>query len=281
MVQWRKLGNDWHIQSDRLSIQGVDADMDIRMHLMLPKGRPAYLDLLARFDNGDLSQLYRYYPVNIMKSHLVDWLDHAIVSGTARSGGVVYRGSLKKHEYPYRQHQGKFEVAFEGQDVRLDYLKDWPALEHMNGDILFDGPGMKIEAKSGRIHDMQVSGFSARIKDFKRPWLRLQGKVQGGTNEAVGFIANSPLRTGFRGVIDRLKASGRSDLDLSMNIPLKKELGSMRYKGLLTFSDSRFYSPLGKGRLEANAVNGLLTFTERGRGDRIPEAGADHRCHPE
>jgi uncharacterized protein (TIGR02099 family) len=264
MLQWRKLGDTWHIQSDRLSIQGVDTDMDIRLHLMLPHERPGYLDLLARFDNGDLSQLYRYYPVNIMKPHLVEWLDKAIVSGRARSGGVVYHGSLKKHEFPYRQHQGKFEVAFEGEDVHLDYLKDWPALEHMHGDILFDGPGMRIDAKSGSINDMQVSDFSARIRNFRRPWLRLKGKVQGGTREAVGFIAHSPLRENFRGVIDRLQASGRSDLDLGMTIPLNKKLGHMSYKGLLTFSDSRFHSPLGKGRLEANAVNGLLTFTERG-----------------
>jgi uncharacterized protein (TIGR02099 family) len=263
-LQWRKLGDTWHIQSDRLDIQGVDANMAIRMHLMLPKGRPGYLDLLARFDNGDLSQLPRYYPVNIMKPHLVEWLDRGIVSGRAKAGGIIYHGSLKKHEFPYHRHQGKFEVAFQGEDVHLDYLEGWPALKHMNGDILFDGPGMSIDARSGTIHDMQVSDFTARIRDFRRPWLRLGGKIVGGTREAVGFIANSPLRENFRGVIDRLQASGRTDLDLNMNIPLNKRLGSTRYTGKLSFADSRFWSRLGQGRLEADRVNGQLSFSERG-----------------
>jgi len=263
-LQWRKLGDTWHIQSDRLDIHGVDMDVAIRLHLLLPHGRPPYLDLTGRFENGNLSQLYRYYPVNIMKPHLVDWLDHAIVSGKARSGGIIYHGSLKKHEFPYLRHQGKFEVAFQGEDVQLDYLKDWPALQHMNGDILFNGPGMRIDARSGSIHGMQVTGFSAHIKDFHRPWLLLKGKIGGGTREAVGFIADSPLKENFRGVIDRLQATGRSVLDLSMTIPLNKKLGSMRYQGRLQFTDSRFFSPLGHGRLEANEVNGLLSFNERG-----------------
>lgn len=264
LLQWRKLGETWHVSTDRLMVDGDDGDMALRMRLMLPRNRPGYLDLMARLDKLNLSRLPRYYPVQIMSPSLVDWLDRAIVSGQARRGTVIYHGSLKAHEFPFRQGQGKFEVAFDAEDVHLDYLKDWPALTQMHGHLVFDGPGMHIRAQSGTMNHMKVSAFSADVDDFRQPWLRLKGQVDGGTGDAVSFIANSPLREHAGSVVDRLQATGDSHLDLSMNIPLNSKLGSTRYTGKLHFTDSTLTARLGQGRLQANQLAGRLDFSERG-----------------
>ncbi|MBD3671825.1 MAG: hypothetical protein HUJ29_13730 [Gammaproteobacteria bacterium] len=264
-LQWRRVAGRWHVSTQRIHIDGADLDMNVRMQLMLAAGkRPAYLDLVARFEEGDVSQLHRYYPVNIMKPKLVKWLDRAIKSGQASSGGVVYRGWLRKGDYPFVHKQGKFEVNFDAEDAVLDYLPDWPAIKKLKAHLVFDGPGMRIESKSAQMNGLNITRMTARIPDFKRAILQLEGDLEGATQNSVAFIANSPLRESFSAVIDRLSASGRSELDLSMTIPLSPKLGHMRYQGDLLFKDTRFLSPLGEGRLEARAVNGQLRFTEQG-----------------
>ncbi|MDH5184112.1 MAG: DUF3971 domain-containing protein, partial [Gammaproteobacteria bacterium] len=264
LVQWRKHNGSWHVMSERLAIDGRDADMVARMHLLLAnKEHPGYLDLLARFENAEVREVKRFYPVNIMKPSLVSWLDRSLLAGKAQNGGAVYRGWLSKGAFPFRQKQGKFEVDFKTENLTLNYLDKWPDFQDLQADITFAGAGMHIETKSATVQGMAVKSFTANIDEFRQPWLVLNGQVQGTSTQALDFIKQSPLGESIPQV-HRVHAVGESDLELSMSIPLKEALGTTRYRGELTVKDSGIRLGFSEGGLSAESVNGQLLFTEKG-----------------
>lgn len=265
LLQWRKHNGAWHILSERLAIDGRDADMVARMHLLLANDtHPGYLDLLARFENTEVRELKRFYPVNVMKPTLVSWLDRALQSGRIQQGGVVYRGWLTKGAFPFRQKQGKFEVDFKAEKLSLSYLENWPAFSDMQADINFAAAGMHIATNSASIQGMSVKGFTAHIDEFRQPWLELNGQIQGKTAHALDFLNQSPLGATLSTGGRQLKASGESELNLLMSIPLRKELGTTRYRGEMDLHNSSLRSEFGNGQLLAESVNGKLLFTEQG-----------------
>ncbi|MDH5359247.1 MAG: DUF3971 domain-containing protein [Gammaproteobacteria bacterium] len=265
LLQWRKHDGTWHVMSEHLAVDGRDADMVARMHLILANDKlPGYLDLLARFDNTSVSELKRFYPVNVMKPTLVSWLDRALQSGSLHDGGVVYRGWLTKGAFPFREKQGKFEVDFKAEKLSLSYLEKWPDFHDIQADINFAVAGMHIATSSATVQGMSVKSFTAHIDEFRQPWLELNGHIQGKTAQALDFIHQSPLNESLSKQVRQMKVSGDSVLDLAMSIPLRKDLGTTRYRGELELKDSTLYSRFGDGRLAANSVYGTLLFTEQG-----------------
>lgn len=265
LLQWRKHNGSWHVMSERLAIDGRDADMVARVHLLLGnKQRPAYLDLLARFENIDVTELKRYYPATVIEPSLLSWMDRAFLAGYIQHGGVVFRGSLAKGAFPFRQKQGKFEVDFKTEKLSLNYFEKWPDFHNMQADVTFATAGMRIETKSASVQGLSVKSLSAEIEDFRKPWLLLHGKVQGKTAQALEFVNQSPLGDSLSPQVRRIQAVGKSDIDLSMMIPLSKSLGTTQYKGNVKFKDSRFRLGFGDGALLAKSVNGNLLFTEQG-----------------
>lgn len=265
LLQWRKHNGSWHVMSERLAIDGDDVDMVTRMHLLLAnKEHPGHLDLLAKFENFKVTELKRFYPVNVMGASLVSWLDRSLQDGHLQNGGVVYRGWLKKGAFPFRQKQGKFEVGFQTEKLTLSYLDKWPAFHDMQADVTFAAAGMKIETRSAIVQGMSVKSFTADIEEFSKPWLILNGQVDGNTAQALEYIKQSPLAESLSSQVHRVQAFGESELDLSMSIPLKKSLGKTRYRGELMLRESSIRSRFGDGELFAGSVNGRLLFTENG-----------------
>mgnify|MGYP006172909829 CR=1 FL=1 len=57
----------------------------------------------------------------------------------------------KLQDFPFRDGAGQFLVTVRVADGVLDYAPGWPGIDGIQGEVRFDGPGMRISAERGRI----------------------------------------------------------------------------------------------------------------------------------
>ena len=264
-MRWYKDDRHWQFWSEQLQVDTDDVQLAADIMLDIPRDRSVspYLDLQARFKNGKVEQAERYYPVGIMNSKLVEWLDRSIVSGHVTEGGVVYNGRLQK--FPFRNNQGQFKVAFDAQDVLLDYREGWPAIDGIDLSAVFTGRGMAIMTRKGQLFDTRISPSRATIPDFKNPQLQLQVDANGKLVDVARFLVESPTATGGRHFVKQTRIEGKAHTRFSAVIPLNTRMQRQapgHYKGKVTIDKGALH--MLDDRLAITGVNGDIDFDQEG-----------------
>jgi uncharacterized protein (TIGR02099 family) len=266
---WQLDEQGWRVESRSLQLQNSDAALSL--DLALKKGETAAeIALLAEFEAESVANTSHYLPVGIMSDPLIDWLDQAIVGGTASAGQMVFYGPLD-HHFPYNKSDGLFDIRFNLTDGILDYAPGWPRFEEMEAEVIFTGSRMEINAVAAKSLNADVTQVSARIDDFRGhpALLAIDGKAQGRSYDALDFVKRSPLHALFGDFVDEVEVTaGRSKVDLSLKLPLA-DLPA-KVDGVVQFEDADIY--LSGRAVDILAVNGALQFSEQGI--RIEQAKA-------
>lgn len=259
-IQARRLGDGWHILTQDLVVENEDLELKLDMLLQWQPGEVPLMDLAGSFGNGRARAVPDYLPVKIMSPGTVKWLNRAFGKGRVESGSVLIHGRLEKSLL--REEQGRLEVRFDTRDVALDYRQGWPLLEGIDAEARFSGRGMEINARSARIYRSAVKNTRVRIKDFRLPLLEVEGEVAAVAEDALRFLRESPLAGTSREALEKMRAEGRTPLQLVMDIPLSsraKASSPFAVEGEVEFTGNRL-AILGGVVLEE--VRGELAFSE-------------------
>ncbi len=252
----------WRLHARDLELANDDIRAELALDLSLPHDATPYLDLRGRFHDGDAASAPHYYPAGVMKEGTLRWLDRAFRSGRVRGGGVLYHGQLKKGAFPFRSQQGRFEVRFDAEGVALDYREEWPALEQVDGEVLFNGPGMSIKG-TARIYDSPVEAVEVRIEDLKRPLLQVNASASPSGRDASRMLSESPLARILGRAVASMQLEGKSRLQLELKIPLSRAMAAelpLKVEGVLTLADNRLTVREG---VVLEGLSGRLGFSER------------------
>lgn len=221
---------------------------------------PSSIELNGRFERGDAKYALFYYPVMLGKDTL-DWLDSSIISGKVSDIHVIVRG--RTDQFPYVDpKQGLFKVTAELQDGVLDYGSNWPQIEKLNVDMLFQGSRMELKSDGGNILGNQFKAVKAVIPvlDADEPILEIVGETQGSVTDAIRFINNSPVLELTDGLTNDLRTSGSGKLNLELSIPLEN-IDASKIKGSYQITNA---SMAGASIPDLTRINGKLEFTESG-----------------
>ena len=260
-LYWQSGEGGWRVESRELNVENSDLELSLELALTGGSSTPE-IALLATFDAPSVVNISHYLPVGIMPAASVEWLDRAIVGGNASAGQVVFYGPLD-HRFPYEESPGLFDIRFNLTDGILDYAPGWPRLEEMEAEVIFAGSGMQINAVAAKILDADVTQVSARIKSFRAhpALLEIDGQAQGHARETLNFLRRSPLNARFGAFTEGAEVTaGRSELDLSLQLPLAKL--PVKVNGLVRFEGADFY--LADRAVDILDVNGELHFSETG-----------------
>ena len=253
-LHWSFAGDAWTLSSDDLVLNTADVDSRMSFELELPTTeRSPFLSLIAKFSNGDGSHAAQYYPAKIMHPATVDWLDHAIAAAHVTSGGVIFRGNTR--DFPFRNHQGEFEVRFNLEHGVLDYAPQWPQLENINAEVVFLNEGMTITSDSANIFRSDLSHIKVNIPDLgaKPMQLSVKGDVAGETQEKLWYLQSSPpLNRRFGKYLENIHATGSSDLGLDIDFRIGKDVFNADVNGVLAFHDNA---------IKVDTLGTLLTHT--------------------
>jgi uncharacterized protein (TIGR02099 family) len=258
-LSWSRSADDWRLSSEDLAVSNGDLAARARFTVLGGHDRPRpFVDLVADFNNGNVAHAARYIPAEKMHPHAVEWLDNALVNGKVTSGSMLLYGDLA--DFPFDHGDGRFQVRFNVENGILDFAKDWPRIEDIQAQVVFNGRGMTLEASQGKILDSTITQTTADIADLaaKPALLTVDGEATGPTSDGLRIVTETPLRDKVGRFLAGAEVDGRSRLSLSLKIPLTKATNQV--SGRLTLEDSKLDFP---DKIDLTQINGVLNFTEK------------------
>lgn len=219
-ITWQRQAHQLSVNIAQFSVQ-TDFPLRGRARIVLRPGQRPWVDVQANARGVPVAAVPQYYPFRIMSKDLLHWLDHAFLGGRVDSATLRLRGPLAK--FPFvNPRDGEFRVVSQLNRVGLRYHPDWPSLEQVSGQMLFDRQRFSLRASSGSTFDLPLQGVVADIPDLihHRPILAVQGHVDAPFGHLWHFLRSSPLLKGSGLARADIRSSGQSPLDLQLSIPL-------------------------------------------------------------
>lgn len=198
----------------------------------VPAGGPGTLDLQAQVARVQANRIHRYLPLELpadVRAYVRDSLRKGSVTGLQ----IRIKGNLANIPMAHPR-EGEFRFAGHLQDVEMAYVPPallpagslpWPALQGLQGDLVFERQGMKITNASARFGDgrqaVQVGPLSASIADLRHdPQLGVQTELKGPAQQVLRTLAQSPVDRMLSGALTQATASGNLQGKLRLAIPL-------------------------------------------------------------
>ena len=258
---------DWSRNSEgRYFLTGRDikiANPDIKGEALVDLGLgggPAEMEIRAAFSDGNGDHVVKYLPAGILHKPVYDWLVYALKGGNVPEGQLLFKG--RPSDFPFRHGEGIFLTRFSVENGVLDYGEDWPRLEGLSGEVEFRNAGLHIDVTGGKIFDSTISSGTVRVDDLHKARLLLDAKARGPLTDVFSYLSQSPLGKGKEALLEDISAQGISDLSLSINLPISKQLKhEVKVNGMLDFQSCSL--EFKKHKLKFTDVIGELGFTEK------------------
>ena len=221
-ASWTAKDGRFDVQLQNLAFNNPDASGNASgRYLSDPQG-PGEIDIIANLSRADGAAVWRYMPLGVNRD-VRDWLREAIRGGRADEAKLRLQGNLK--DFPFADGKnGIFKVTAKITGTSLRYSPDWPGIENIAGDLLFEGKRMLIKARQGSIYGVALSGISAEIADLEAPEeiLAITGRAAGPTADFLRFIVTSPVAEKLDHYTDSMQAEGQGTLALRLTLPLRR-----------------------------------------------------------
>jgi uncharacterized protein (TIGR02099 family) len=222
------------------------------------------IDLKAQLARADGARVWRYMPKTI-DPHVREWLQQSIHTGKAEAAELHLRGPLD--QFPYRHGGGEFRIGARVHGVRLAYTPGWPAIDGIDGTLLFERARMEIHADRGQVFGNTLHKVRATIEDLEHGDLVVEGEASGPTTDFLRFVNESPIVEAVGVMTRHAHAEGDGSLKLRLDIPLA-HAESAKAAGEYAFEKNRLQ--LLPELPELTDSSGRLRFTESSL--QIPEA---------
>ena len=241
---------------------------------------PGVLKLDGTIARGKGERVHRYLPL-VIAHNARQYVKDAIVSGKAKDVRFHVAGDL--YQMPFRNPaDGEFHIAAKVSDVSYAFVPPsfapqgtlpWPALKHIDGELVFDRLSMSLNGAKGNIADapgLRVVQAQARIANLDHhPVVEVNAKIDGPLMDALGVVRRSPLSSMTSQALQSSTGTGNAQIQFGLNVPLM-DVATTSVTGKVTLPGNDLLitpdSPL-LGR-----VKGLVEFNDQGF--NVPQASA-------
>jgi uncharacterized protein (TIGR02099 family) len=251
---WRQEGDRLELALDSASFANDDAEGTAVGRYWLTASGPGEIDLSARLTRADGRAVWRYLP-KVVGQSAHDWVKNAIQRGKVTDTRLQLRGNLA--DFPFRDGRDEFLVTIEVSDATLDYAPGWPAIEDIEGEVRFAGPGLTIDARHARILDTRLAEVKVVIPDLAQDLMNIDGRANGQGMDFVRFIDESPLGRILDGALSSLRVEGSGQIQLRLAMPLSNPAAT-EVNGHYRFNDNRIQFSSGPA---IEGASGELHFT--------------------
>ena len=217
-VAWREDGL-WNLAADALHFDLGHLAGNGRAHLIwLGHGHRPFLSASVSIEHADVANATLFWPYRGMPPALVAWLDRAIVSGDVTAGRVLVRGKLD--DWPFLDHQGRFEATASVKNATFDFADDWPRATGVDAALDFVDNHMGIVATHVKVQGVTATHAVATIPDLGNGVLNLDVHGGGTGAELLDFVRHSPVGAGALDALNGLAVGGTGKFGIKLAIPL-------------------------------------------------------------
>lgn len=259
-VNWQRNVDGWQVSAPRFSwrVHGLAGRGD--MSLQVPANASTRLKLNADFSAEQVARLKPFMPTH-WGAGLQDWLNRGIGSARIPKARLEIDGPLDQFPFDQKNPQGRWALDLAVADAAIHYGAGWPLLRDLSAQLAFRGNALTIQAHRGNLLGVDIESVTARFRDFSDNQLAIEGRVRGDLGNYYEFLASSPLRPRFAGLIQRTRPSGVASTSLQLDIPLNNA-DATRVSGRVSLDDAAlrivgFDEPI-------RAIRGDLDFTATG-----------------
>ena len=221
IIVWRAGQDAVRVVSDDLLVANRDATLRTNLELTLPMdGSSPRLDLRTHVSAFDIAAAPRYFPVGIMPTNVVEWLDGALRGGRGESAEVNWVGPL--WAFPFDGGEGEFRATVQVDQTQLAFVNGWPAAEDLHGTVEFVNARFAAHA-SGRVLGNHTDDVRVAIPDLRTGELSIAADTAGKLDQVIEFLNRAPLISNYMG--DRFKRlqalAGTGDVSFDLKLPLR------------------------------------------------------------
>lgn len=259
---WRRERGELSVNVDNIAIANADLAGNLHGSYRTLAGTLGVLDLTVALTRGDIRRAARYTPLIALDKEGNDWLNGALLAGHTEDFRVRIKGNLS--DFPLDNSKGVlFEIGGHAHDGVLEFDKNWPRIENINGELLIRGNRLEVKSPSATMLHAHLQNVTVILPDMmsKDLSLEIKGDAAATSNSFLEFIQRSPVRGYTDGFTDGMTATGNGHLELLARIPL---MGSkpVTVSGAITVQDNDIN--LGEGVPLLRNTRGTLSFTETG-----------------
>ncbi len=258
-LRWHREPQAWIVSTDSLHLHNSDIDLRLNGSLRLSEaGDAPFLTLVGHYEKGVVARVGDYLPDRLMPKTTA-WARQALVGGRIPSGDLLFHGSFA--DFPFDHGDGRFEVRSNVSDGILEYEPDWPRIEEIAAEVVFDGRSLRLHSPAAKVFDADILRADVGIDDLAQERHVLWGKGRVRTSGADGlrFLHHSPLNRELEGHLKGANVGGQVLVDLSLKVPLYHG-GPHQVAGTIRFDGN----PVGFGAIHLDQVKGDLRFTQDG-----------------
>ena len=229
---------------------------------------PGRLELDGRLTNGIASRVARYLPLALPEATR-SYVERAVLGGTLSTASFRVKGEL--WDFPFHTahsaRDSEFRIAAQVADLGFAYVPEppttrWPALEHVNGELIIDRGSLEIRNAQALLGGVAWSRVQGGIRTLaEHSVLTLDAVGRGPLAGMLHYVDATPIAGWLGNALLQASGGGAADLKLALDIPLAK-VSSTHVKGslLLGGNDVRITpeSPL------LASAKGQVDFDEKG-----------------
>ena len=261
-LSWLRENGEWVIKLDNVAVSNEDLAGNLFGSFQTKTGTLGLLDLTVSLTRGEISRAARYIPLVALDKKDNDWVNDALQSGHTEDFRLRLKGNLS--DFPLDgKKDAVFEVSAHGEDVAVEFAKDWPRIENLSGEFSIRNNKLEVHTPVASMLGASIHNLSITLPDMAHPDMPMEIKGEAdATNQIfLQFVQQSPVHGYINGFTDGMSASGDGHLELFARIPLLGEK-PLSLSGTLTERDSDI--DLGEGVPVLRNTRGTLTFTETG-----------------
>ncbi len=226
---------------------------------------PGELDLDATVHQIRADRIHRYLPLGIAAS-VRSYVRDAVLAGSAHDIRARVRGPVL--DFPYTAPgQGEFAIGGRFEQVTFDAVpgSTWPRYTEGTGQLVIDGQQLRLMQIQTRLGQTGSGGFAldsieGGIDNLAHaPVLRLHGRGQGSTADALQFLRASPIDGWLGHAFTPAQGDGRTQLELQLAIPLQHARDTT-VQGRVDLTETRLQ--MGPDTPALDSLRARLDFTE-------------------
>ncbi len=217
------------------------------------------LELDGRLDRAQASRTHRYLPLQL-PPEVRRWVRTAVTAGSSNDVRVKLRGDLE--DFPFEDPAaGHFEITATVGGGTLAYAPGWPAIDRFEGRLAFVRNGMAIDMASGRMLGVTLAETQARLPDYRKAMLTVEGGAQGPARDMLRVLGESPLASRVGEAMRDASVDGDVRLALRLDLPVG-EPGDARVAGTVTLAGNEVR--VDRAAPPLKGASGRIEFTDRG-----------------
>nr|WP_277816398.1 YhdP family protein [Neptunicella marina] len=122
------------------------------------------LQVATRVQALSIAQAKQLFPEELMGKNTYSYLNRALVSGQVSYANIIWNGNPS--HYPFADNSGVFQAYVAISDSEFDFDEEWPNLQQLNLNLLFENEGLEIDSQQGHLLNIPMTSMHASIPEL-------------------------------------------------------------------------------------------------------------------